>query len=75
MVLKFLQCQTEVFFMLIFILRVDQYVIYEHHDKLVQIIHIVGQVFNQSKIHHHILVLTIPQNEGRLKMSHSYIFN
>jgi hypothetical protein len=56
-----------------FILRVDQYVIDEHYDELVQIfhkdlvhqIHKVGWDFYQSKIHHRLLVWTIPQNEGR----------
>jgi hypothetical protein len=75
MVLKLLQYQTEIFFVFFFILRVDQYVIDEHHDKLVQIlykflvhqIHIVGWDFNQSKIYHRLLVRTIPQNEGRLQ--------
>jgi hypothetical protein len=66
----------------LFILRVDQYVIEEKHDKLVQIlykflvhqIHIVGRVFNQSKIHHCLLVRAIPQNEGRLrKVTFSYL--
>jgi hypothetical protein len=56
-----------------FILRVDQYVIDEHHDKLVQIlykvlvheIYIVGRGFSHSKMHHCLLVRTIPQNESR----------
>jgi hypothetical protein len=60
------------FFVFFFILRVDQYVIDEHHNKLVQILHnilvheiyIVGQGFSQSKIHHYLLVRTIPQNES-----------
>jgi hypothetical protein len=82
MVMKLLQHQTEMFLMFFFILRVDQYIIDEHHDKLIQIlhkflvhqIHIVGQDFNQFKIHHHLLVQTIPQNEGRLqKVTFSYL--
>jgi hypothetical protein len=64
-----------VFFVFFFILRVDQYIIDEHHDKLVQILHkvlvhqilIVGWGFSQSKINHHILVQTIPENEGSLR--------
>jgi hypothetical protein len=65
-----------------FILRVDQYVIDEHHDKLGSILHkflvhqthIVGQDFNQSKIHHRLLVRTIPQNEGKLQnVTSSYL--
>jgi hypothetical protein len=83
MVLKLLQYQTEMVFMFLFILRVDQYVIDEHHNKLVQIlykflvhqIHRVGQGINQSKIHHYILVQTIPQNEGRLRKVTFYIFS
>jgi hypothetical protein len=62
-------------FIFLFILRVDQYVIDEHYDKLVQIfrkdlvrqIHKVGRDFYQSKIHHHLLVQTIPQSEDRLQ--------
>jgi hypothetical protein len=61
--------------MFFFILRVDHYTLDEHYDKLVQIlhkvcvhqIHEVGRDFNQSKIHHHLLIRTIPQNEGRLQ--------
>jgi hypothetical protein len=75
MVLKLLQYQTEMFFVFFIILRVDQYVIDEQHEKLAQIlykflvhqIHIVGPDFNQSKIHHRLLVRTIPQNAGRLQ--------
>jgi hypothetical protein len=83
MVLKLLQYQTEMFLMFFFILRVDKYIIDEHHDKLVQIlykflvhhIHIGGQDFNQLKIHHRLLVRTIPQNEGRLQnVTSSYLW-
>jgi hypothetical protein len=71
-VLKLLQYQPEMFFVFFFTLGVKQYVIDEHHDKLVRIlhkdlvhhIHIVGWGFCQSKIHHRILVQTIPRNEG-----------
>jgi hypothetical protein len=81
MILKLLQYQMEAFF---FILRVDQYVIDFHHNKLDPILHkflvhqiyIVGRVFNQSKIHHRLIVWTIPQNEGRLqKVTHFCIFS
>jgi hypothetical protein len=69
-VLKLLRYQMEMFFTL----EVNQYTIDEHYDKLVQIfhkdlahqIHKVGRNFNQSKMHHRLLVWTIPQNEGRL---------
>jgi hypothetical protein len=55
-------------FMFFLILRVDQYIIYEHHDELVQIvhkylvhqIHKVGWCISQYKRHHRILVQTIP---------------
>jgi hypothetical protein len=82
MVLKLLQHQTEMFLVFFYILRVEQYVIDEHHDKLVQIlykflvhqIHIVGRDLNQSKIYHRLLVQTIPQNEGRLwNVTSSYL--
>jgi hypothetical protein len=54
---------------------VNQYTIDEHYNVLVQIfhkdlvrqIHKVGRDFNQSKMHHCLLVWTIPQNEGRLQ--------
>jgi hypothetical protein len=70
-------------FFVFFALGVNQYVIDENYDKLVHIfhkdfvrqIHKVGWGFNQSKIHHRTPVQTIPQNEGRLRMSHSYIFS
>jgi hypothetical protein len=63
------------FFMFFFVLGVNQHVIDEHYDELVQIfhkdlvcqIHKVGQDFYQFKIHHRLLVRTIPQNEGRLQ--------
>jgi hypothetical protein len=70
------------FFVLFFILSVDQYIIDEHYDKLVQIlhkdlvhqIHKVGRGFSQSKIHYRILVQTIPQNEDSLrKVTLSYL--
>jgi hypothetical protein len=70
------------FFVLFFILSVDQYIIDEHYDKLVQIlhkdlvhqIHKVGWGFSQSKIHYRILVQTIPQNEDSLrKVTLSYL--
>jgi hypothetical protein len=82
MVLKLLQYQTDVFFMFFFILRVDQYIIDFHHNKLDLIlhkvcvlqIHVVGQDFNQSKIHHCLIVRTIPQNEGRRRnVTFSYL--
>jgi hypothetical protein len=74
MVSKFLLCQTEMFFGFFFALGVNQYTIDEHYDELVQVfhkdlvyqIHKVGWSFNQSKIHHRLLVRTIPQNEGNL---------
>jgi hypothetical protein len=73
--LKLLRYQTEMFFMLFFALGVNQHTIDEHYDELVQILHkvlvhhilIVGWGFSQSKIHHRILVQTIPQNEGSLR--------
>jgi hypothetical protein len=63
MISKLLQNQTEIFFVFFFTLRVDQYIIDEHHDKLLQIlpedlvhqIHKVGWCIIQSKIHHRIL--------------------
>jgi hypothetical protein len=82
MVSKLLQHQREMFFVFFFILRVDQYVIDEHHNKLVQIlhkvlvhqIHIVGRGFSQSKRHHRILIQTIPENEVSLqKVTFSYL--
>jgi hypothetical protein len=39
MISKLLQYQVEMFFKFFFILRVDQYIIDEHHDKLVQILY------------------------------------
>jgi hypothetical protein len=74
MVSKFLPCQTEMFFGFFFALGVNQYIIDEHYDELVQVfhkvlihqIHKVGWAFNQSKIHHRLLVWVIPQSEGRL---------
>jgi hypothetical protein len=83
MVLNLLQHQIEMFLMFFFILRVDQYIIDERHDQLVKIlhkflvhqIHIVGWDFNQSKLHHRLLVRTIPQNEGRLWKVKFYIFS
>jgi hypothetical protein len=80
--LKLLQYQTEVFLVFFFILGVDQYVINFDHNKLdlilhkvrVHQIHVVGWDFNQSKIHHCLIVRTIPQNEGRLhKVTLSYL--
>jgi hypothetical protein len=65
-----------------FSLGVSQYTINEYYDELVEIlhkylvyqIHKVGQGSSQSKIHHHLLVWTIPQNEGRLwKVTFSYL--
>jgi hypothetical protein len=61
--------------MFFFALGVNQYTIDEHYDERVQIfhkdlahqIHKVGRDFNQSKIHHRLLVRVIPQNEGRLQ--------
>jgi hypothetical protein len=61
--------------MFFFVLGVNQHVIDEHYDELVQIfhkdlvcqIHKVGRDFYQFKIHHCLLVRTIPQNEGRLQ--------
>jgi hypothetical protein len=58
---KLLQYQTEMFFLT---LRVDQYVIDEHHDELVQILHkkLVHHIhkvcwgISQSKRHHRILI-------------------
>jgi hypothetical protein len=48
MISKFLQNQTEMVFMLFFTSRVDQYIIDEHHDKLVQILHenLIHQIHN-----------------------------
>jgi hypothetical protein len=66
-----------------FALGVNQYVIDEHYDELVQIIHKVlvhqihrvGQSISQSKINHHILVQTIPQNECNLRnVTFSYLW-
>jgi hypothetical protein len=63
-------------------LGVSQYTIYEHCDRLDQIlqkdlvhhIHIVGWSISLSKRHHCILVRTIPQNEGSLqKVTFSYL--
>jgi hypothetical protein len=82
MVLKLLKFQTEMFFVLFFILSVDQYIIDEHYDELVQIlhkdlvhqIHKVGWCISQFKRHHHILIPAIPQNEGSLRnVSFSYL--
>jgi hypothetical protein len=61
--------------MFFFALGVNQYTIDEHYDELVQILHkvlvphilIAGWCFSQSKIHHRILVQTVPQNEGSLR--------
>jgi hypothetical protein len=61
--------------MFFFAVGVNQHIIDEHNEKLVQIfhkdlvcqIHKVGRDFYQSKIHHCLLVRTIPQNEERLK--------
>jgi hypothetical protein len=61
--------------MLFFTSLVDQYIIDEHHDILVQIlhknlvhqIHKVGWCISQSKRHRHILIQTIPQNECSLQ--------
>jgi hypothetical protein len=71
MVSTLLQYLTGMFFVFSFILSADQYIIDEHYDELVQILHKdlvhqineVGQSISQSKIHHRIVVLTIPQNE------------
>jgi hypothetical protein len=57
-----------------FILGVDQYIIDEHHDKLVQILHknLVHQIhkvdwgISRSKRHHRILIQTIPHDKGNL---------
>jgi hypothetical protein len=82
MVSKLLQYQTKMFFVFVFILSADQYIIDEHYDKLVQIlhkdlvhqIHKVGWCISQFKRHHHILVRTIPQNECSLqKVTFSYL--
>jgi hypothetical protein len=62
-------------FMLIFTPWVDQYIIDEHCDKLVHIlhenlvhqIHKVGRCISQSKWHHCILVQTIHQNKCSLR--------
>jgi hypothetical protein len=78
MVSKLLQYQTEMFFMFLFALGVNQYTI----DELVQIlpkdlvyqIHKVGWSISQFKRHHHILIQTIPQNEGSFrKVTFSYL--
>jgi hypothetical protein len=70
------------FFVFFFALGVNQYTIDEHYDELLQIfhkdiahqIHTVGRDFYQSKIHHCLLVWTIPQNEGKLlKVTFSYL--
>jgi hypothetical protein len=61
--------------MFFFIFGVDQYIIDEHHNKLVQIlhkdlvhqIHKVGRYISQSKRYHCILVQTIPQNKSSLR--------
>jgi leucyl aminopeptidase (aminopeptidase T) len=63
------------FFVFFFALGANQHIIDEHYDELVQIfhkdlarqIHKVGRDFYQSKIHHCLLVRTIPQNEGKLQ--------
>jgi hypothetical protein len=60
--------------MFFFAFGVNHYTLDEHYDELAQIfhkdlvyqIHKVDRDFYQSKIHHHLLVRTIPQNEGRL---------
>jgi hypothetical protein len=75
MVSKLLHYQTEMSFMFFFILRADQYIINEYHNKLVQLlhkdlvhqIHKVGQSISQFKRHHHILIQTIPRNESILR--------
>jgi hypothetical protein len=74
MVSKFPLCQMEMFFGFFFALGVNQYTIDEHYDKLVKVfhkdrvhqIHIVSRGSSQSKIHHCILVWTIPPIVGNL---------
>jgi hypothetical protein len=82
MVSKLLQYQIEMLFVFFFVLSAKQYIIDEHYDERVQIlhkdlvhpIHKVGQIISQSKRHHHILAHTIPQNEGSLwKVTFLYI--
>jgi hypothetical protein len=77
-----MQYQIEMFFVSLFDLGVNQYIIDEHYDQLVQIFHKdlvhqiqqVGHSISQSKIHHRIRVQTIPQNEGSLwKVTFSYL--
>jgi hypothetical protein len=81
MVSKLLQHQTEMFLMFFFALRVDQYVIDEHHIELVQILHkvlvheiyIVGWGF---LVHPKYIIIhkTFLKMKVVVRMFHSHIF-
>jgi hypothetical protein len=75
MVVKSLQDNTKILLMFFFILRVDQVVINEDHDKFIQLRHEYGvhQVhkmymnIGESRQHNQILIQSIPRGEGSLR--------
>src|SRR3954469_15903997 len=72
---QLLQYQTQMCLMLLLILGIDQYIINEHHDKLVQelhkhLVHHIHEVcrsISQSKWHNSILIQPIPRSKGCLR--------
>jgi hypothetical protein len=75
MVSKSLQNNSEMLHMLLFVLRVDQDVVNEDHDKLVQLRHEYGvhqvhemcRSIGESKRHNQILVQTVPCGESSIR--------
>jgi dynactin complex subunit len=75
MVMKLLHNNLKMLLMLFFILRVDQDIINEHHDKLVQLwheyeVHQVHQMcrsIGESKRHNQILIQSVPGRECSLR--------
>jgi hypothetical protein len=75
MVTKSLQNNPKMLFMLFFILRVDQDVINEYHDKLVQLqheygvhqVHEICRSIGESKRRNHILIQPVPGRECSLR--------
>jgi hypothetical protein len=75
MVAKSLQDNMKMLLMLFLILRVDQYIVNEDHDKLVQLrqeygvhqVHEMCRSIGESKRYNQILIQSIPGGEGSLR--------
>jgi hypothetical protein len=74
MIMQSLKHNAKVPFMLLLVLRIDQDVVNEDHDKLVQLcheyrvhqVHEVSRGISQSERHHQILIETVSSGEGSL---------